>query len=134
MLFWPKFPTIRHETARISLLNKPLRVVQTTQNYEFFDEKRLNKETNVPVAEQLFKGMNHYFALHRLSIEIHVPSRCSILKTSSVCLYKFGIKFFFKMFSTTYQKFTQCFRATLYRYLLVSENLVKTYTARFRTS
>ena len=51
-----------------------------------------------------FKGLHHYYTLHRLSVQIEVPSRGSISKKKLVCLYKFGMIFFRRMFSTTYLK------------------------------
>ena len=50
------------------------------------------------------KGLHHYYTLHRLSVQIEVPSRGSISKKKLVCLYKFGMIFFRRMFSTTYLK------------------------------
>ena len=32
------------------------------------------------------KGIHHYYTLHRLSVQIEVPSRCSISKKKLVCL------------------------------------------------
>ena len=34
-----------------------------------------------------FKGIHHYYTLHRLSVQIEVPSRGSISKKKLVCLY-----------------------------------------------
>ena len=50
------------------------------------------------------KGIHHYYTLHRLSVQIEVPSRGSIEKKKLVCLYKFGMIFFRRVFSTTYLK------------------------------
>ena len=50
------------------------------------------------------KGLHHYYTLHRLSVQIKVPSWGSISKKKLVCLYKFGMIFFRRMFSTTYLK------------------------------
>ena len=50
------------------------------------------------------EGLHHYYTLHRLSVQIEVPSRGSISKKKLVCLYKFGMIFFRRMFSTTYLK------------------------------
>ena len=52
----------------------------------------------------LYKGLHHYYTLHRLFVQIEVPSRGSISKKKLVCLYKFGMIFFRRMFSTTYLK------------------------------
>ena len=54
--------------------------------------------------QAFFKGLHHYYTLHRLSVQIEVPSRGSISKKKLVCLYKFGMIFFRWMFSTTYLK------------------------------
>ena len=51
-----------------------------------------------------FKGIHYYYTLHRLSVQIEVPSRGSISKKKLVCLYKFGMIFFRRVFSTTYLK------------------------------
>ena len=55
-------------------------------------------------STNLLKGLHHYYTLHRLSIQIEVPSRGFISKKKLVCLYKFGMIFFRRMFSTTYLK------------------------------
>ena len=55
-------------------------------------------------SQSLFEGLHHYYTLHRLSVQIEVPSRGSISKKKLVCLYKFGMIFFRRMFSTTYLK------------------------------
>ena len=52
----------------------------------------------------ILKGLHHYYTLHRLSVQIEVPSRGSISKKKLVWLYKFGMIFFRRMFSTTYLK------------------------------
>ena len=41
----------------------------------------------------IIKGLHHYYTLHRLSVQIEVPSRGSISKKKLVCLYKFGTIF-----------------------------------------
>ena len=48
------------------------------------------------------QGIHNYYALHRLSVQIDVPSSGSFFVKHSVCLYKFGLVFFFRMFSITY--------------------------------
>ena len=53
---------------------------------------------------QPLMGLHHYYTLHRLSVQIEVPSRVSISKKKLVCLNKFGMIFFRRMFSTTYLK------------------------------
>ena len=50
------------------------------------------------------EGLHHYYTLHRLSVQIEVPFRGSISKKKLVCLYKFGMIFFRRMFSTIYLK------------------------------
>ena len=59
---------------------------------------------NLKTLNRKLKGLHHYYMLHRLSVQIEVPSRGSISKKKLVCLYKFGMIFFRRMFSTTYLK------------------------------
>ena len=68
----------------------------------------------------VIKGIHHYYTLHRLSVQIEVPSRGSISKKKLVCLYKFGMIFFRRVFSTTYSKM-KVFCIYFFWYLLVSE-------------
>ena len=42
--------------------------------------------------------VSDYYTLHRLSVQIEVPSRGSISKKKLVCLYKFGMIFFRRVF------------------------------------
>ena len=62
----------------------------------------------------IFEGIHHYYTLHRLSVQIEVPSRGSISKKKLVCLYKFGMIFFRRVFSTTYLKMKQFFASTFF--------------------
>ena len=67
-------------------------------------------------VKEKIKGIHHYHTLHRLSVQIEVPSRGSISKKRLVCLYKFDLdRFFFRrVFSTIYLKMRWFFASTFF--------------------
>ena len=69
-------------------------------------------------------GIHHDYAHHRLSVQIEVPSRGSISKKRSVCLYKFGLIIFSKKCLLQHTENSVKVSVYFFRYLFDSENMV----------
>ena len=67
--------------------------------------------------------INHYYPLHSLPVEIHVPSRGCILRKGSVCLHKFGIIFSYSCFVHHIKISGYVFELFFFQLLLVSKNI-----------
>ena len=103
-------------------------------NYVLKVFKIVLKEVKMAVAEpktciggNRLMGINHYYALHRLSVEIHVPSRGCILRKKSVCLHKFGMIFFPYTCLVHHIKISGYVFELFFQFLLVSKNIARLF-------